>query len=132
MFLVFQFSNRLLSKYLTNILVINIVHEIAFAYYRIVMAKYGNINIWLGGYYSSSSTWIWVDGSPVPSGGWQSGEPAGSSPPKDCIGYSLGTGATGWSDYPCEFQFNYVCQIDDPSVACKLSLTSMTLTCAYK
>lgn len=79
------------------------------------MSQYGSISIWLGGYKDTNGNWVWIDNTTIPSDGWQASQPNGTNPPENCIGYTMGSGNNGWSDFPCESKFNYICQISNPS-----------------
>uniref|UniRef100_A0A915IN13 C-type lectin domain-containing protein n=1 Tax=Romanomermis culicivorax TaxID=13658 RepID=A0A915IN13_ROMCU len=86
-----------------------------------------SMNIWLGGFLDpSTKQWLWYNGMVVNSTGWQSGQPDGQNKtiPENCLGATLGGTDTGWSDFPCNSTFAYICQIDDPNTPCESGMNS--------
>ncbi|KAJ8273207.1 hypothetical protein GJAV_G00098940, partial [Gymnothorax javanicus] len=66
---------------------------------------------WIGLYFTTDRTWLWVDGSPLTIRFWRAGEPNGFNDKENCAhGSKHHTALEDWNDIKCIKSFEWVCE----------------------
>ncbi|KAJ8271186.1 hypothetical protein COCON_G00100450 [Conger conger] len=70
------------------------------------------LHFWIGlSDRDKESSWTWVDGTPLTSGSWKSGEPNDADKTEDCATSEPESDIySNWNDMPCSSNKNWVCE----------------------